>query len=206
MSRWFRFYSAAIRHPKVARLADKDYRVWTELLSIAAENDGHIPCLSDLKHLLNRRLDHLSSAVDRLVNGGLIDPLEDGYEPHGWNERQYKSDTSTERVHKHRSKRNVSAAVTETPPDTDTDTDVSVAKATGADAPDKVFWDTAKAYLANGGVRNPGSLIGKWSRDFGRPETARALSEAQVERAVEPIAYVERILRKRQPTSAGEIW
>lgn len=121
--RWFRFYASAMRHPKVARLSDKDFRLWTELLSIAAENDGLIPCLSDLKHLLNRRLDHLSKGVDRLVSGELIDRLEGGYEPHGWGKNQYKSDNSTDRVKKHRSKRNVSKAVTETPPDTDTDTD-----------------------------------------------------------------------------------
>ncbi|MEM9085323.1 MAG: hypothetical protein AAGB23_05320 [Pseudomonadota bacterium] len=192
--RWFRFYAAAMRHPKVARLSDKDFRVWTELLSVAAENDGLIPCLSDLKHLLNRRLDHLSKAVDRLVNGGLIDPLEDGYEPHGWSENQYKSDSSTERVKKHRSKRNVSEAVTETPPDTETETEVTLANANGASAPpDKAFWDTAKTYL---GGRNPGALIGRWCRDYGQRETARALTEAQVNRAVDPVPYVERILRK----------
>lgn len=119
MSRWFRFYSEAIRDPKVARLADKDYRIWTELLAIACENEGHIPPAADLKHLLNRRLDHLLSALNRLVSGGLIDPLEVGYEPHNWSKRQYKSDTSTERVRKHRAERNVS----ETPPDTETDTE-----------------------------------------------------------------------------------
>lgn len=54
-----------------------------------------------------------------MIRGGLIDPLEHGYEPHGWSKFQYKSDVSTERVHKHRAKRNVS----ETPPDTETDTE-----------------------------------------------------------------------------------
>lgn len=75
MARWFRFYSDAIRHPKVARLSDKDFRVWCEMLAIAAEHDGMIPPLEDLKHLLKRRLDHLSSTVDRLIRGGLIDVL-----------------------------------------------------------------------------------------------------------------------------------
>lgn len=203
MSRWFRFYAAAIRHPKVARLSDKDYRVWTELLAIAAENDGRIPPLSDLKHLLNRRLDHLSSAVDRLVNGGLIDLLADGYEPHGWQERQYVSDTSTARVRKHRQKRNVPAAVTETPPDTDTETEVSVAKATGASADsDKAFWDSAKAYL--GTSKSP--VIGKWVRDHGRAETAKAITAAQVERAVDPVPYIERVLRGSSAKEEAVPW
>jgi hypothetical protein len=189
MSRWFRFYAAAIRHPKVARLADKDFRLWCELLSVAAENDGKIPPLDDLKHLLNRRLDYLKAGVERLLNG---------------KERQYKSDTSTERVRKHRRYRNVSV----TPPDTETETEVSVAKATGASAdPDRDFWRNAKAYLGPyvGGDAKAGSLIGKWCKGGRQPETARAISAAQVERAVDPVAYVEASLR-RPAAVAGEIW
>lgn len=76
---------------------------------------------------------------------------------------------------------------------TGTGTVITVAKATAADAPsDKQFWDTATVYL--GGKR---SLIGKWCRDFGKDETARAITAAQLDRAVEPVSYVERVLRQR---------
>lgn len=126
MSRWFRLYSDALRNPKVARLSDKEFRLWIELLAVAAENEGVIPCLDGLKHLLRRRLDHLSTGVERLISIGLIDALSDGYEPHNWAKFQYKSDTSTDRVKRHREKRNVS----ETAPETDTEADTEVAKAT----------------------------------------------------------------------------
>ncbi len=122
MSRWFRFYSDAMRTPKVASLPDNDFRLWVELLAVAAENSGSIPPEESLKHLLRRRLDHLKGGVKRLIRAGLIDVLDDGYEPHNWNKFQYKSDTSTERVHKHRKKRNVSV----TPPDTETDTETDI--------------------------------------------------------------------------------
>lgn len=117
MSRWFRFYSDAMRNPKVMRLSDKDFRVWVKLLAVASENDGGIPCLDDLRLLLSMRLDHLSSSLDRLISGRLIDVLDTGYAPHGWAKFQYKSDTSTDRVKKHRGKGNVS----ETPSETDTE-------------------------------------------------------------------------------------
>jgi hypothetical protein len=122
MSRWFRFYAGALRNPKVLRLSDKDFRLWVRLLAVASENDGHIPDGDDLRLVLNMRLDHLSSGVDRLISGGLIDAIDDGYEPHGWAKFQYKSDTSTERVHKHREKRNVS----ETPPETEAEAEIKV--------------------------------------------------------------------------------
>lgn len=121
-ARWFRFYADAMRHPKVARLPDPLFRLWVELLCVASENDGHIPPADDLKHMLKRRLDHLLRGLDDLIRASLIDPLEAGYEPHGWAKRQYKSDVSTDRVRKHRAKGNVS----ETPPDTETDTDTEL--------------------------------------------------------------------------------
>lgn len=67
--------------------------------------------------------------------------------------------------------------------------DIPLSKDNGADA---VFWSNAKAYL---GGKNPGALIGKWCRDYPKADVARAIGAAQVERAVDPIPYIERVLR-----------
>jgi hypothetical protein len=187
-SRWFRFYADAMRNPKVAKLSDKQFRLWVELLAVASENDGVLPCLDDLRFMLNRRLDHLSSGVEQLISMGLIDRLEGGYEPHNWNKFQYKSDSSSERVAKHRAKRNVS----ETAPDTETDTELPISKDIGAS--DKNFWDNSKAYLKPHSS-NPGALIGKWCKGGRQADVAKAITAAQLERAVDPIAYIERCMK-----------
>jgi hypothetical protein len=199
MNRWFRFYADAMRNPKVARLTDKEFRLWVELLAVASEHGGSIPHLDDLKHILKRRLDHLSTGVERLISMGLIDALAVGYEPHNWSKFQYKSDTSNERVTRHRAKRNV----TVTPPDSDTETELPLAKANGAGAPssDKESWGNAKSYI---GGNNPGALIGKWCRDHGKPETAAAITSAQLERAADPKTYVMGILRKVKQGAAHD--
>jgi len=57
--------------------------------------------------------------------------------------------------------------------------------------PDKAFWELATGYLGP----SKRSVIGKWVKDYGRGETARAIAAAQVERAVDPVPYVERCLR-----------
>lgn len=92
----------------------------------------------------------------------------------------------------------------------------SVAKATGAEAPkldldlpasidpDKQFWDNAKAYLAANGVGNPGAMIGKWIREQTKPETANALTQAQLERAVDPIPFVQGYFRKRKSNGGDD--
>lgn len=117
MTKWFRFYADALRNPKVATLSDREFRLWVQLLSAASENEGRLPPAAELKHVLNTRLDHLLSGLKRLITVGLIDSLEQGYEPHNWEKFQYKSDTSTARVKEHRARRNVS----ETPPEADTE-------------------------------------------------------------------------------------
>ncbi|HMO74058.1 MAG TPA: hypothetical protein PKD48_01810 [Sphingopyxis sp.] len=191
-ARWFRFYADAMRHPKVARLTDAQFRLWVEMLSVAAENGGHIPPADDLKHMLKRRLDHLLRGLDDLIRASLIDPLEHGYEPHGWKKRQYKSGTSTDRVRKHRTKRNVS----ETPPDTEADTEVPIPNGIGA-APDAdaQFWANAKAYLAPFVKGDPGARIGKWCKGRTQGEVAAAITSSQVARAVDPPTYIEATLR-----------
>jgi hypothetical protein len=202
MSRWFRFYAEAMRNPKVLRLSDKDFRLWVGLMAVASESEGAIPAVADLKLILAMRQDHLEGGLNRLISAGLIDALGDGYEPHHWAKFQYKSDTSTSRVAKFRAKRNVSV----TPPDTETDTEVPLSKDNGAaPASDQVLWSAGKSYLSGHGVKNPGQLIGKWARDYGKAETAKAITMAQFERAVDPIPYVERILRgaKRELAFSG---
>ena len=201
-ARWFRFYADAMRNPKVAKLTDRQFRWWVNLLAVASENDGVIPCPEDLVHILKVRLDHASSVIEALLKGGLIDASSDGYTPHNWNTRQYKSDTSTNRVRKFRKNGNVS----ETAPDTDTDTDVPLSKDNGASPVDldKIFWDAAKAYLRPHVKGDPGAFIGKWVREHGRHETARALTAAQAERAVEPVQFIQSCFRqRRQQTESG---
>lgn len=190
MSRWFRFYADAMRNPKVLRLSDKDFRLWVRLLAVASENEGHIAPASDLKMVLAMRLDHLKGGLDRLIRGGLIDALATGYEPHGWAKFQYKSDISTERVHKHRKKRSVS----ETPPDTEAETEFPLDKSNGVLVdPEKVMFDTGIRLLTAAGKSEASarSLVGKWKRDNGASEVIAGIGEAVRLGITEPVAWLE---------------
>jgi hypothetical protein len=158
VSRWFRFYADALRNPKVLRLSDKDFRLWVRLLAVASENDGHIAPLADLKMVLAMRLDHVEGGLQRLISGGLIDALADGYEPHGWAKFQYKSDVSTDRVHKHRAKRNVS----ETPPDTETDTEKVVVPSGTTPRKRSSGWRIKPDWMPSPLPGNVAALVAQW--------------------------------------------
>jgi uncharacterized protein YdaU (DUF1376 family) len=80
-----------------------------------------------------------------------------------------------------------------------TDNIVPLAKANGAKSDsDKAFWDNAKAYIGP----KKASMIGLWVRDFGKEETAAAITAAQVDRAVDPIEYIQARFRKARAQPA----
>jgi hypothetical protein len=194
MATWFRFYAEALDDPKVQKLDPATFKMWVNLLCLACRNEGFLPHEDDVAFALRIDIIAWRSLADRLLIGGLIDVVKGGpngsrIAPHGWQKRQYKSDTSSERVKRFRER---SKTVTETPPETETETEVSLAKANDADGDsDTVFWDHAKAYLG----KSRASVIGKWVRDHGQAETARAITAAQIARAVDPVPYIERALR-----------
>lgn len=111
MSAWFRFYDDAMDDAKLLSISDKDLRLWLRLLCLASKHDGNLPSMPTLSKLLRVRLDYVQGGVERLLKVGLIDELaislDEYYTPHNWSKRQYKSDSSAERVAKHREKCNV---------------------------------------------------------------------------------------------------
>jgi hypothetical protein len=130
--RWFRFYDAVLDDPKVQQLSPELFRIWVNLLCLSSKNSGRLPPVSDIAFALRLRLATAKSALAKLKLAGLIDADENGLFPHNWEGRQYTSDSSTERVRRHREKKGNGSGngytdrfgnVSETPPDTDTDTE-----------------------------------------------------------------------------------
>jgi hypothetical protein len=135
--RWWRAYNGARHDAKLLRLSDKHFRWWFNLICVAAERDGYLPDHADLCAEFRTSAKAMTEILDALVAARLFDHDETGIRAHNWNERQYKSDVSNERVKRYRERqRNAECNVTETPSEnrvqiTDTETD----KLVGADAP-----------------------------------------------------------------------
>lgn len=190
--RWFRFYNEALNDPKVQSLDGETFKDWINILCIASANDGVLPDMQHLAFALRKPLNDAITVVERLANATLIDRCNGGangyhYAPHGWAKRQFKSDTSNERVKRYR-KRNCN--VTETPPDTDTEQSIPLSKDNGDSH--KIFWDRALEYL---GAKNR-PLIGKWLKSHTQDEVAGWITRAQIERAVDKVAFIEGCRRK----------
>jgi hypothetical protein len=109
---WLRLYVELLDDPKVQRLPGPLFKLWINLLCIAARCRGALPPVADLAFML--RTDGASLEVDlsALTEVGLLDQSPEGLRPHNWERRQYRSDNSTDRVKRHRNKeRNVSGNV-----------------------------------------------------------------------------------------------
>lgn len=148
---WFRIYNTVRHDRKIRKLSDQIFRAWVMLLSLASEENGKIPQdLEDLSHELRLSVGKTEATLQTLLNVGLIEKCdENGYIPHKWHERQFKSDGSTERVKRFRQKeRNVSETLPETGPESEqnrTEQNIDTGFKDFWEAyPKKTDWDSAK--------------------------------------------------------------
>lgn len=118
---WFRAYSEALNDRKVQGLTDKEFRVWHNCLYLACSinsRDGNIGSLEDVCFAIRETPETVSSAFHSLTERMMIEKKNETFHIVAWKKRQYKSDTSTNRVREYRKRfRNGH----ETAPDTDTD-------------------------------------------------------------------------------------
>lgn len=114
MTHWWRSYDGAVDHPKLLLLSDRLFRIWFNVMCINSANEGRLPKLEVVAVKLRTSSAKAYRALGELCDAGLLDKAGDYYGVHNWDDRQFKSDVSTERVKRFRNaKRNVS----ETPPD-----------------------------------------------------------------------------------------
>lgn len=124
---WFRFYHEALDDPKVQKLTGDAFKFWVNCLCLAKRNEGKLPDLAAISFAFRMELIVVEKFMEIMHMAGLIDTKASWKEPHNWKKRQPKSDSSTERVKRHRKRRsNVSSTVTDTLENqirTDTDTE-----------------------------------------------------------------------------------
>jgi hypothetical protein len=196
MSRWFRMYDELLDDPKVQRLPPEDFRGWVNLLCLASRNNGKLPAIADIAFALRETQDAVSTLIERLRSGGLIERRSGGADgafdaPYKWAERQYKSDTSTERVKRFRKRFGNND---ETPSETEAETDNSEAKASGGEPPSdpvKQVFDLGVAILTSNGTaeKHARSMIGKWCKAKGEAQVLQALLDAR--NRASPLEWIE---------------
>jgi hypothetical protein len=227
VSRWWRAYDDALNDPKVQGLEPDLFKAWFNVLCIASKYDetlhGTLPGTfhetADVAFHLRISVSDARFILEKLRARGLLDEAKNGAPiPHNWNGRQYKSDTSTDRVKRFRKRfGNVSV----TPPDTEqrqsTETDTDIKKVPAADAALELLevvgedqrarlFRVGKTILASFGVaeKRTGSLIGQWLKARDDPPGIVAVLEyARDHNIAEPVAYVSAIIHGKSKNGGG---
>ena len=126
---WFRMYSEAVDDEKLRLLAFEDRWHFVAILCCKAKGILDVPenlLLRKVAVKLGVDLRTLEEVIRRLSEVGLIDKTT--LQPLAWNERQYVSDSSTDRVKAYRERVKRSRNVSETAQETDTEADTETKK------------------------------------------------------------------------------
>jgi hypothetical protein len=124
-NQWFRLYSEFVSDPKVQMLSEKDQRRYIMILCLRCSN-GDVTLHDDsVTFMLRISNEEWSVTKAILMEKNLID---NDNKPTAWDKRQFVSDSSAERVARHREKTKKMCNVTVTPPDSDTDTEKNLCK------------------------------------------------------------------------------
>lgn len=218
MTDWVRLWHDMPTDPKWRVVARKSKQplpcvlaVFTLMLTNASNNAGERGTLLGWDHEdAGAALDMDAADVEAIFDA-MQGKVLDGQRLTGWERRQPKREdgTAAERKAAWKARKamqeNASerSGTQENAPvrareDTETETDIPLSNDNGRPPLDEdaQFWADAKSFLARRGVKNPGALVGKWSRDHGRPETASALTRAQLERPAEIVPFIEGVFKR----------
>src|SRR6266436_2110566 len=106
-------YNEVHSDPKVQLLPPILFRAWVNLMCLANMNEDILPPITEISYRLHITEAKVAEFVNTLIEKNLFEKRSNGQiEPHNWDNRQFKSDGSTERVKRFRNaKRNVSVTV-----------------------------------------------------------------------------------------------
>lgn len=191
---WFRFYVEALHDPKVQRLAPADFKLWVNLLCLAkiANGAGRLPDDVQMAYAVRYRPTRLRTALERLAGAGLVHEDCHGWRIHGWEKRQFESDSSTARVKRHRF-RNVSSAVTVTAPEAEAETETDTEAEQLAATPHMA----AGPEQSPAGARPSVAWLRRVISEYGAGCAEHALAEAR-EYGAQSLSYAEAIMRRHR--------
>ncbi|MFH1110940.1 MAG: hypothetical protein V1790_17340 [Planctomycetota bacterium] len=102
---WFRMHARVKDDAKLQLLPAGLFKTWVNLCCIACEREGHLPDVEAIAYSLHKSAENTLDAISKLSKPPfqLIDSDNLGnLQMHDWDDWQYLSDVSTERVRKHR--------------------------------------------------------------------------------------------------------
>lgn len=99
---WFRMYAEVVDDPKVQMLPLLLFRAWVNCMCLTKLYGGALPDMREVAYRLHVTQARAEIIVGQLIEKELFEKENDVIRPHEWDNRQFKSDGSTERVRQFR--------------------------------------------------------------------------------------------------------
>lgn len=164
---WFRMHAEFATDPKIQCLNETFQRRFVMFLCLQCTGEFERLSLEELAFALRIEPTELQQTIDAFKAKGFLD--ENG-KIRNWNKRQYKSDSSTERVRKHRlskdetlQKRSSNGHVT--PSETDTDSEKNSVRAAAPPSLDASLFAEGKQIFG----QSAGGMLNRAIRAKGKP-------------------------------------
>ena len=113
---WFRMYASILDlEDKTQELSDKLFRAWVRLLALYTRNNAVMPADAAVARTLKVSVPRLAEILRDLSKAELFQQVNGAWTPSNWDERQFESDTSADRMRRFRERhRDVTSDVTVT--------------------------------------------------------------------------------------------
>lgn len=102
---WFRLYVEVAHSRKIQNLSGELFKTWVNLMCLAKANAGILPSIQDISWTLRIDAEAAADQVNELISRRLVDETAAGLCMHDWDEHQFDSDSSTERVREWRKRK-----------------------------------------------------------------------------------------------------
>lgn len=103
---WFRVHASGHRsildNRKVQSLQPADFMLLVNLWALSCPTEGVLPPVADIAWRLRMKEAAIEAAIDKFLEKKLIDAVDDYFVMHDWNDHQFESDSSTDRVKRFR--------------------------------------------------------------------------------------------------------
>ncbi len=99
---WIRLYTDLPENSKIQRLPDHHFKFLINCWCLTGDNDDALPSPEDIAWRLRIDPAICQAYLDHLASLGILDKVGESYIPHNWEDRQFVSDDSKERVRKYR--------------------------------------------------------------------------------------------------------
>jgi hypothetical protein len=199
MTRWFRVYDDLVDDEKVQMLSGDLVKALLNLWCLASKNGGVLPPMKSMSFKLRMKPQQVAAVIAELCEAGLIDRVDDLFQPHNWEKRQYKSDTdltAAERSRRYREKhRDGNAPVTR-------DGDASRHASASVSVSDSVSVSVSKKEKASSDFEFE-DFWNLWPNKVGKPAALKAFVSARKRAGLDAIVNgVFAYIRDKPPDRA----